>query len=245
MFIILVQKGEKVVEKLKRGKLILIEGTDCSGKETQANLLMDYLKKENIPVIKMSFPDYESPTGKIVGGPYLGKDYICEGWFEEGANQVDPKVSSLYYAADFLYHLKQMNQILESGTWILLDRYFYSTFAHQGGKERNPENKTERENMYTWLEKLEFDLLKLPDPDIKILLHMPYQCSIELRKKREEKADQHEKSVDHLKHAEEAYLEIANLYHFETISCFDGEKIKSIEDISYEIQEYIQKVIHE
>ena len=124
-----------------RGKLILIEGTDCSGKETQANLLMDALKKLGIKIQKVSFPDYESPTGKIVGGPYLGKSYICEGYFEEGANHVSPKVSALYYGADFLYHLEEMNKLLDKGTWILLDRYFYSTFAHQGGKERNKQKR--------------------------------------------------------------------------------------------------------
>ena len=66
-----------------RGKLIVIEGTDCSGKETQTNILMDRLKKEGYPVVKFSFPMYDTPTGKIVGGPYLGKEYICDGWFPE------------------------------------------------------------------------------------------------------------------------------------------------------------------
>ena len=88
-----------------KGKLILIEGTDCSGKETQTKLLIDKLKKDKIECIRIGFPDYDSPTGKIIGGPYLGKEYICSGWFSEGAPNVDPKVSSLYYGADFLYHL--------------------------------------------------------------------------------------------------------------------------------------------
>ena len=62
---------------MQRGKLILIEGTDCSGKETQSKLLIDYLKSNGIDVVRMAFPAYDSPTGKIVGGPYLGKSYIC------------------------------------------------------------------------------------------------------------------------------------------------------------------------
>ena len=66
-----------------QGKIILIEGTDCSGKETQANLLLEYLNNKGIKTIKVGFPNYNCPTGKIVGGPYLGKDYICEGWFPE------------------------------------------------------------------------------------------------------------------------------------------------------------------
>jgi len=83
-----------------RGKLILIEGTDCSGKETQSKMLEKRLKKENVKVAQMSFPVYDSPTGRIIGGPYLGKEYICSGWFPEKAPNVEWKVASLYYAAD-------------------------------------------------------------------------------------------------------------------------------------------------
>ena len=95
-----------------KGKMILVEGTDCSGKETQSKLLEKYLNEKNIDTIRISFPDYNSATGKIIGGPYLGKEYICDCWFEEGAINVDPKVSSLYYAADRLYHLKYMENLL-------------------------------------------------------------------------------------------------------------------------------------
>ena len=60
---------------MKRGKLIAIEGTDCSGKETQTNLLIKKLREEGVQVQNFSFPNYNSPTGKIIGGPYLGKEY--------------------------------------------------------------------------------------------------------------------------------------------------------------------------
>ena len=68
-----------------RGKLIVVEGTDCSGKETQTNLLLERLREKGLKVKKYSFPNYNSATGKIVGGPYLGKSYICNGWFPEGS----------------------------------------------------------------------------------------------------------------------------------------------------------------
>ena len=70
------------------------------------------LEKENIACVRLCFPNYDSPTGKIVGGPYLGKDYICEGWFSEGAANVDPKVSSLYYAADRKYNVKNIEELI-------------------------------------------------------------------------------------------------------------------------------------
>ena len=223
-----------------KGKLILIEGTDCSGKETQTRLLIEKLNKENIKCIRIGFPDYDSPTGKIVGGPYLGKDYICEGWFSEGAANVDPKVSSLYYGADFLYHLSYMNKILDEGTNIILDRYFYSSFAHQGGKIKDKEKRLE---MYKWLEKLEFDLLNLPDPEIKVFLHMPYKVGEILRKNREEKMDQHENDKNHLINAEKAYREIANMYNFKTIECNIKDKPKTIQEINEELYNYVYSII--
>lgn len=219
-----------------KGKLIIIEGTDCSGKETQTRMLVERLNNEGIKCIRMNFPDYDSPTGKIIGGPYLGKSYICDGWFNEGAANVDPKVCSLYYGADFLYHLKEMNDVLESGTTIILDRYFYSSFAHQGGKINNKEKRME---MYDWLEKLFFDLLGLSDGDIKVFLHMPYEVSLELKKNREEAMDQHEASKEHLLMAENAYMEIADMYNFKTIECNKGNQPRKIEDINNELYNYI------
>ena len=107
---------------MKNGKLIVVEGTDCSGKETQTNLLIEKLKSNGIKVKKYSFPNYNSPTGRIIGGPYLGKDYICEGWFSEGASNVDAKVSSLYYAADRKYNIGVIEKDLKNGYNVVLDR---------------------------------------------------------------------------------------------------------------------------
>ena len=89
------------------GKIIVIDGTDCSGKETQAKLLYGKLIDSNRKVMMFSFPMYDTPTGMIVGGPYLGKKHISDGWFPEGASNVNPKVASLYYAADRLYNIEK------------------------------------------------------------------------------------------------------------------------------------------
>lgn len=219
-----------------KGKLIVIEGTDCSGKETQSNLLIEKLKKESIRIEKFSFPNYNSPTGKIIGGPYLGKSYICEGWFEEGAPNVDPKVSALYYAADRLYNIEKINFLLDNGVNVILDRYVFSNMAHQGGKI---ENEKERNEMYEWLENLEFNLLNLPKPDIGLFLHMPFECSLELKKNREEELDQNEKDKNHLINAENAYKEVAKKYDFYTIECNEGSRIKTIEEINEDLYNYV------
>ena len=221
-------------------KLIVIEGTDCSGKETQSNKLIENLGRDNIKVCKYSIPNYTSPTGKIVGGPYLGKSYICDGWFPEKAPNVDAKVSSLYFAADRKYNIKQIEDKLNSNYNVILDRYVYSNMAHQGGKLKT---KEERNNMFIWLEKLEFDLLELPEADIKIFLHMPFLESLKLKEGREEKLDQNEEDKEHLLNAEIAYKELAEKYNFKIIECAYEGRIKSIDEIQNELYSYVKSLL--
>ena len=211
------------------GKLITIEGTDCSGKETQTNLLIKKLREEGYQVQNFSFPNYNSPTGRIIGGPYLGKEGFDKCYFEEGSTKVDPKVASLYYAADRKYNIDKINFLLEQGYNVILDRYIYSNMAHQGGKIID---KKERNNMYNWLDKLEFDLMGLPKPDLTIFLHMPTVVAEELKNHRKEKTDGHEKDKNHLKQAEIAYIELAQKYNFVTVECSENGKPKDIEAIN-------------
>ena len=172
------------------GKFIVIEGTDCSGKETQSRLLVEKLTKMGKKAIRITYPNYESPTGKIVGGPYLGKEEISECWFPEGAVNVDPKVTSLYYAADRKYNEEEIRKYLEEDYFVICDRYTSSNMAHQGSKIKDD---NERFNMYQWIDKLEFWLLSLPKPDKTIFLHVPYSYAFELKKNRIS-LDEHEKS---------------------------------------------------
>ena len=213
-------------------KLILIEGTDCSGKETQTKKVIERLNKEGIKSSYFSFPNYNSPTGKIVGGPYLGKPAIGECVFPEGAANVAAKVSSLYFAADREYNIGKVKEYLNEGFNVFLDRYVVSNMAHQGGKI---EDEVERKKMYKWLEDLEYGLLELPRPDFTIFLHMPYKYSLILKSGREEALDEHERSETHLINAEKAYLELSELYGFDVIECVKDGNIRSIDDINDEL----------
>lgn len=220
-----------------RGKIIVIEGTDCSGKETQASLLFQRLRKDGRKIERISFPNYDSPTGKIVGGPYLGKKYISEGIFPEGAANVDPKVAVLYYAADRRYNRKNILDMLESGTDVIIDRYVDSNIACQGGKILD---KDERLKLYKDLEDLEYGFLELPRPDLTILLYMPYNKSVELSRGRKEGLDQLEQSPIYRKNAEKAYLELAELHNYIKIDCVDKKNnLRDIEDIHEEVYKKI------
>ena len=217
---------------MARGKLIVIEGTDCSGKETQTKKLISYLNKKGEKVINYSFPMYDTPTGRIVGGPYLGKEAICNGWFPEGAASVDAKVASLYYAADRLYNINIINEKLDEGYDVILDRYVESSMAHQGGKIAD---KQKRLAMYQYIENLEFELLGLPRPDAVILLYMPVEAARVLRQNRTEKLDELERDENHLKLAESAYLELSKMYDYSVVNCAEDGRIKTIDEISDEV----------
>lgn len=233
---------------MKRAEILVIEGTDGSGKETQSKRLVEYLKEKNIKVKSYSFPIYSSASGKIVGGPYLGKPEIGESYFSETSANVDPLVSSLYYAADRRYNfLNEIESEIYKNDIIILDRYVMSNMGHQAGKAKT---KKERDKILKFIETLEFDLCELPRPDKVIFLHMPFEAAKELRKSRIS-GDGNENSESHLKHAEKNYVEIAKIYNWHYINCIKTKKynsindIKSIEEISNEIDDIVDELLKE
>lgn len=220
------------------GKIIVIEGTDCSGKETQSKLLEERLKEKGKNCVKFNFPMYDTPTGKIVGGAYLGKKEIGESLFEEGSVNVDPHVTCLYYAADRKYNWSKIQEYLDKDYYVILDRYTPSNLAHQGSKITD---KDERFNMYQWIDKLEYWLLGLPKPDKTIFLHVPAEKTLELLKCRK-CLDNHEKSPEYLKNVEESYIELSELYNWDRIECIKAGNLRSVLDINDEIISLIENM---
>ena len=222
-----------------RGKIIVVEGTDCSGKETQTSLLVQGLRREGRKIERLSFPDYDTPTGRIVGGPYLGKEHIGEGFFSEGAANVDPKVAALYYAADRRYNREKILKLLDDGVDVVLDRYVESNMGHQGGKLFD---KEDRLKLYEDLENLEYGFLELPRPDLTIFLYVPYKKVAELRSGRREQPDQHESNPIHIRNAEKAYLELVELHNYKKIDCVDKKgKLRDILEIQEDIYKEVTK----
>jgi len=215
-------------------QLILIEGTDCSGKETQTKLLQEHLIQDGYDVMYFSFPNYESATGKIIGDCYLGRNKEGISYFEEDAGDVDPYVSSLYYAADRKYNIAPILEALKHEKIVLLDRYVPSNMAHQCGKI---EDAKKRKEMYRFIEMLEYDLLGLPRPDLVLFLHLPQEYSIALKQKRKQKCflDQLEKNTQHLFLAEQAYRELSEIFGWKKIECVSNGTVKSIDKIHEEV----------
>lgn len=235
---------------MKRGKIIVIEGTDSSGKGTQTELLLNKFREEEILCETISFPDYNTPIGRIIGQCYLGKKNLGQklgwegnySWFGD-ADKADPKVISLLYAADRKAVVPKIEEIINSGKHLIIDRWVESNMGHQGGKAKTLE---EREEIINYIESLEYDLLKLPKPDLTIFLYMPTEVAFELRRKRDrgnKNLDGHETNFNHLKNAEKTYLYLSEKYDWIKINCVENKKLKTKQEVHKEIYQHIANLI--
>lgn len=229
------------------GKLIVVEGTDCSGKETQTNMLVEKLTNDGVKVAKLSFPMYDTPTGKIIGACLLGKPHMCKdllkqdhSFFPEGGGSIDPIAAIDLYAADRRYNLPKIEEALESNDIVILDRYVPSNMAHRGGLIEDP---LKRKYMYNLIDKLEYELNEMPRPDKTLLLYMPYEQACILKKKRSEKPDEVEQNEEYLRRGERAYLELGKLYNYDIINCVEDNNIRTIEDINEEVYEKVLMMV--
>jgi len=218
--------------KMSKGKLIVIDGGDGSGKTTQAKMLVEYLKKENIPVKYFEFPQYyTSFHGKTVAKFLRG---------EFGSiDQVSPYLASLSYALDRASVKKEMSQFLKRGGYIVTNRYATSSMAHQAAKFKNPNH---RQEFLDWLYELEYRVHKIPKENIVIFLYVPWKIGMELTSKKSDrrylngKKDIAEKDINHRIATEKVYLELSRKNrHWITVNCVDHNKINSPELIHRKI----------
>lgn len=208
------------------GKIIVIEGIEGSGKETQSKLLVESLNKMGIKSIEFSFPMYDTPTGRIFKDCLLSNN----NYFNEGIDSLDPELVCLYTAADRKYNIKKINDYLMNGYIVVINRYTSSNMANQGSKYEDSED---RFYMYQWIDKLEYWLLKLPKPDYTILLNMPYKYNNQLSFELTNEDSKQERVL-------ESYLELAGLYNWDIINCIDEDKEKTIDEIHEEIMELLE-----
>lgn len=208
------------------GKIIVIEGIEGSGKETQSKLLVEALNKMGIKSIEFSFPMYDTPTGRIFKDCLLSNN----NYFNERIDSLDPELVCLYTAADRKYNIKRINDYLMNGYIVVINRYTSSNMANQGSKYSDSED---RFYMYQWIDKLEYWLLKLPKPDYTILLNMPYKYNNQLSFDLAKDNSKQERVL-------ESYLELAGLYNWDIINCIDEDKEKTIDEIHEEIMELLE-----
>lgn len=220
-----------------KGTLIVLEGIDGSGKETQASLLEKKLKEKGREVMHISFPDYESPSSALV------KMYL-KGDFGKNPEDVNPYAASLFYAVDrFASYRMKWKDFYQKGGIIIADRYTTSNMVHQMTKY---EDKKARKDFLSWLEKTEYEELELPVPDLVILLDIPLGVSENLVRERARQGgsmDIHEQHLDYLRKCHDAYQELVSLYGWKRIPCTEEGKLRTIEDIGKDVEKAAAEVM--
>ena len=215
------------------GKLIVIEGTDGSGKSTQFRLLTKRLDDEKRSFQKLVFPQYSEPSSALIR-MYLG------GEFGTKPSDVNAYAASAFFAVDrYASYKKVWGQWYENGGLILSDRYTTSNAVHQASKE--PEET--RDEFMKWLYEFEYDRLGLPRPDLTIYLDVPTDFTEKLLRHREAdtdtKADIHEQDMEYLATCRRIGKAAANFYGWTVIECVRGGAMRSIEDIHEEIYRHV------
>lgn len=220
-----------------KGKFIVIEGTDGSGKKTQAKILCEKLNKEGINCIVQSFPNYDSPACTPV------KMYLNGEFGDIGC--LDAYQANALYAVDRLCTMMGLKGHIKNGGSIVFDRYVESTMLHQAALI---ENQEERDRFLDYVNDFEFGKLKLPKPDLVIFLDVPVEVSKKLADSRGEyksgnKKDILEQDISHLTKAYNSGKYVANKYGWTQIYCLnENGNLKSIEEISNDIFEVVKKL---
>lgn len=221
------------------GKLIVIEGTDGSGKSTQFKKLTQRLTEEGKLFKTLVFPQYSEPSSALIR-MYLG------GEFGDKPSDVNAYAASAFYAVDrYASFQKDWGKWYREGGLIVSDRYISSNAVHQTSKEK-PEN---REAFLQWLYEFECDKLGMPKPDLTIYLDVPTAFTEKLMRHREAEtnthADIHEQDMGYLATCREMGRAAAQFYGWNVIQCVDQGQMRSIEDIHQEIYDLVSKCLEE
>ena len=220
------------------GKLIVIEGTDGSGKATQSGQLVTRLQAEGLNVRKVDYPNYQSQSSALV------KMYL-NGEFGNRPEDVNAYAASAFYAVDRIAsYKKEWEEFYLNGGIVIADRYTTSNMIHQAAKIKE---QAAKDAYLAWLWDFEFIKCGLPVPDKVIFLEMPPAISQELMRGRENKTggskDIHEQSSEYLSYCFTNACEIAAAYDWHKVACTAMGKIKTIEQIHSEIVQIVDKVI--
>lgn len=221
------------------GKLIVIEGTDGSGKSTQFGLLTQRLERESIRFQKLVFPQYSEPSSALIR-MYLG------GEFGTNPNDVNAYAASAFYAVDRYASFKKVwGDWYAQGGLVVSDRYTTSNAVHQASKE--PEEK--QPAFLKWLYDFEYDKLGLPRPDLVLYLDVPTDFTEQLLRRREQDththADIHEQDTAYLATCRRTGRAAAEYYGWTVVSCVKDGVMRSIEDIHEEIYRHVAACLEE
>lgn len=208
---------------MKKGNLIVIDGIDGAGKTTQIDLLKQALVSQGQAWETISFPRYEDNLYGQLIRRYLNGEF-------GGIDQVNPYLMALAYAGDRVLAKPLIENWLDEGKVVIANRYVSSSKAHLGANL--PEDK--REEFISWIDQLEYDTNKIPEPDLTILLDV--DPSIGQKNVQGGERDIHEDNIRHLAEAGRIYLKLSKTeVNWKVVNCMDGNQMRTPGDIHKEL----------
>ena len=219
------------------GKLIVLEGTDGSGKATQTAALLERLQREHIDCRKIEFPRYQEESSTLI------REYL-RGDFGDKPSDVNAFAASTFYAVDrYASYQQDWGAYYRQGGLVIADRYTTSNAVHQGSKLQG----TERTDFFDWLFDYEYRLLGLPKPDMVIYLDVPVDQTEQNMHRREAQtgttADIHERDDGYLRACREAAKEAAKRFGWKNIACTKDGAMRSIEEIHEDVYRAVKEVL--
>ena len=211
------------------GTLIVLEGTDGSGKSTQFARLCQRLDHEGRHYRRVTFPRYQEESSALV------RMYL-NGAFGSSPSDVNAYAASAFYAVDrYASYRRDWGAYYQEGGLVLADRYTTSNAVHQASKAA-PE---ERAGFFRWLYDFEYDKLGLPRPALVLYLDMPTeQAAANLRRREADshtQGDIHETDQSYLAQCRQAALEASEALGWRKVECVRAGALRSVEDIHEEI----------
>ena len=224
------------------GKLIVIAGGNGAGKKTQCDILVARLKQEGFVGAYADFPQHDKLSSYFVR-KYLNGEY-------GHPNEIGPYRASIFFALDRYDDSARLHKELERGSIIVSNRYVSANIGHQGGKIKD---ETERNKFLNWLLDFEFNLMKIPKPDLVIFLHVSRDIADKLVERKEAstrryiklgKKDAHEIDPEHNKNAEKAFIYASEKYGWPIVECVANGVLRSRESIHEEIWSIVKPLIY-
>lgn len=212
----------QAAEVMKKGKLVVLEGTDGSGKGTQLQLLTSYLTSHNISHQHIDFPRYEDNIyGKLIGR-YLNGEF-------GSTKELSPYLVSLMYAGDRMIAGPQIEEWLAKANLVIANRYVPSNKAFSGAVLA----KEKRDEFFDLLDEIEYKTNNIPKEDLVIVLYVDpviAQKNIDTKEVRsylgEKKRDLHEKDLSYQQEVVNVYLSLAKKYdNWEVIHCCENDRM--------------------
>lgn len=215
------------------GRLIVLDGLDASGKNTQSKILEEFLKEQNVNVKRVEYPNYASNSSALV------KQYL-NGEIYEDLFKVNPFAASSFYACDhYITFEKNWKNEYFKDYVIIADRYVSSNIVHQMVKLK----ESEWESFIGWIYDYEIKKLGLPKEDVLIYLDVEPEVSKKLMQKRNNVKDIHEKNFNYLKSCRRAALFAAEKLNWKVLKCSDEVEIFEISTIANKIKKLVLNII--